>query len=131
MSDFSWLRLGAIIDEGRKTALYPYPKLGNIPNLAGAGEAVLEETERLEKEFGRSLIEPFYRLIWTLNTCAGVCTSHIAVSRPNHKSSFAWARHYLGAQVTTLSRNSSDRLYRRIADRMVTELRSTLLASPS
>ena len=128
--NLSWLRVGEIIDEGCRTAVYPYSKLRNISNRDDVRGAVLEETESLEDEFGRALIEPFYRLIWTLNSGKGVCTSHSVVSSPAHKSRFDWARHCVGAQLTLLSREPSDRLHRPVAYEMVKELYRTLLQSP-
>ncbi len=130
MPDISWLCRGTLLDEGMHTAVYPYFKLRNILKAEDARTAVLEETEPLEREFGRPLVEPFYRLVWTLNTGKEVCTSHTTVSKPDHKSPFEWARNYLGTGVTILPRNQTDQHNRRIAEEMVNELGRTLIESP-
>lgn len=92
-------------------------------------EAVLDETEPLETEFGSDLVEPFYELIWRLNTSSGVCTSHTAVAPTDRKPPYEWAAHYVAAQIIFLSRNEAERLFYEQAASMIEELRQALVRS--
>lgn len=127
--DSSWLRLGALRDEGSRTAVYPYFKLKNILTPEDCRPAALEETEALEREFGRAIADPIYRLLWVLNTAKGVCTSHTTISPANWKSPFDWARHYVGSAIITLPRDSAEQHDRRVAAELVQELGQTLAVS--
>jgi hypothetical protein len=128
--DLSWLWRRALIEEGPHTAAYPYFGLREILSLEDCRPAVFDETQALEAEFGRALVEPLYRLIWALNTGKDSCTSHTAISPPDHKSPFAWAGHYLGSELITLPRLQSERHDVAVANEMVETLGRILAASP-
>ena len=130
MPDLSWIRKGALIDEGTHTAVYPYFKLRNILKPEDARTAVIEETQTLEQEFGTSLVAPFYRLVWALNTGKEICTSHTAVSPPGCNPPFEWARHCVGTEIIILPRNQAEQHERRVTEEMVSELGRTLIESP-
>lgn len=101
----SWLHwLEAPLDEGRKTALYPYAQLNEIRTLQEARSAVLDETGTLEEEFGKGVVDGLYALVWRLNTAHGVFTTHTVVSTKGHPTPYEWARHYVAAQILFLSR---------------------------
>jgi hypothetical protein len=57
MPDLGWLQRGGLRDEGLHTAVYFYFKLKNILTPEDCRPAVLEETEPLEREFGRPVVE--------------------------------------------------------------------------
>ena len=120
---------GGLHDEGPHTAVYPYFKLKNILKPGDCRPAVLEETEPLEREFGRPVVEPLYRLLWILNAGRGVCTSHTSISPVDWKSPFDWARHYIGSGIITLSRNPSEQHNLTVANEMVVEFGRTLAGS--
>src|SRR6266568_902898 len=90
MPNHGWLQRGGLRDEGPHTAVYPYFKLKNILTLEDCRPGVLEETEPLEREFGRPVVEPLYHLLWILNAGRGVCTSHTTVSPADWPSPFDW-----------------------------------------
>lgn len=91
--------MAKLLDEGNRTAMYPYARLKPIRRRERVREAVLDETEPLDTEFGSDLIGPFYELIWRLNTSSGVCTSHTAVAPTDRKPPYEWAAHYVAAQI--------------------------------
>ena len=96
--------------------------------------AVLDETEQLESEFGREIVEPFYRLLWLFNNRAEVMTSHTAVRkkapykpRDRGANEFAWARECVGVYCNIFPRVEADRLSigtnQRFAQQLHEELR--------
>jgi hypothetical protein len=93
------------MDEGPTRALYPYSQLKNILSPQGCRQAVLDETTTFEQEFGRDVVQPFYDLLWRLNTVVDVFTSHGTVSPPNRESPFDWAKAFVGSAVILLPRN--------------------------
>ena len=67
-----------IRDEGNHAAVYPYEQHKVIAKAEDCRPTVLDETLQLESEFGRPVVEPLYKLLWTLNDF--VQTSHTAVA---------------------------------------------------
>jgi hypothetical protein len=97
-----------LLDEGLSTAVYPYVHLKEILTPEDCRRAVIDETEALEVEFGRAIVEPLYKLLWTLNRGAGVFTSHIVVAPPSHPPPFPWAKSYVAVAIILLSRNQTE-----------------------
>ena len=48
------------MDEGIRTAVYPYSKLRSILRPEDCRLAVLDESAVFEREFGNALVVPFY-----------------------------------------------------------------------
>ncbi len=97
-----------LLDEGPTTAVYPYAQLRDIQTPADCRRAVLDETSPLETEFGMTILQPLYELLWTLNCGAGVFTSHTVVAKPGHRAPYDWAKHYVAVAIITLSRNNAE-----------------------
>jgi hypothetical protein len=86
-------------------ALYPYAQLRNILSPQDIRPAVLDECGPLEAEFGRAAIDPFYRLLWLMNTTPAMFTTHTNVAPSHLKPPFEWARTQVAAQIIAHSRN--------------------------
>lgn len=100
-----WIVRGPLLNEGSRTASYPYNKLCTIRRPEDCRSAALEESEPFEREFGEELARAFYNLLWYLNTRAAVFTSHCAFSstafQPNRRPG-------IGAHIIVLSRRYAD-----------------------
>lgn len=94
-------------DERTLLAVYPYTKLREIQTPADARDALLDQTQALEEEFGPDAMTPLYQLVWTLNSCSGVFTSHTAIA-PNQSYDPPLKKAYVAVQFTLLSRNRED-----------------------
>jgi hypothetical protein len=55
-----------LLEEGERTAIYPYAQMREIQFREDCRRAVISETQPLETEFGESMLSPFYELIWTI-----------------------------------------------------------------
>jgi hypothetical protein len=125
-----WLHPRALFDEGAHTAVYPYAQLKEILRLDDVRDAVLDETCFLEELAGRAVVDPFYELIWTLNGCAGVFTSHVAVTPPGYPPPYTWAKAYVASAIILLSRNSNDHQNAAGVQAATAELLRTIASSP-
>lgn len=119
----------ALIDEGLLTAVYPYIQLHEIQRPEDCRRGILEETLPHETEFGSTIVQPLYDLVWTLNRGAGMFTSHTAIAPPNQKPPYDWAKHYVAVAIITLSRNHNDHLSQEACLQTVDELGRIISAS--
>src|SRR5258708_25041823 len=78
-----WLYESQIESEG-DPALYPYAQLRNILKPEDVRIAIKDECGPLESEFGIHLVEPFYRLLWLMNTLPAFFTTHVNVAPPDY-----------------------------------------------
>jgi hypothetical protein len=101
--EHAYLYVGQLIDEGPRTAVYPYAQLREMMAPEECRNAVLDETSTLESEFGLDLVQPLYQLLWTLNSSAGVFTSHTVAAPREHKPPLDWAREYVAVAVICLA----------------------------
>ena len=129
--DHTWFFVGQLVEEGPRTAVYPYSKLRPIREPSDVRSAIIDETQPLESEFGVSVVEPLYRLVWLLNTGRGVFTSHTLIAPPEAKAPYNWARHYVAAQIIVLSRDSSERMNLPKTVNMMDELRLLIAGNPT
>ncbi len=97
-----------LLDEGAHTALYPYNQLREILTPEDCRPAIQDEALPLEAEFGTSIAQPLYDLIWTLNTGAGVFTSHTVITKPGHPPHYDWAKHDIAVAIIILSRHHDE-----------------------
>lgn len=104
-SNPTWLYVSSLEGE-RTSALFPYAQLRNILTREDVRLAVADECRLLEEEFGTALLEPFFDLIWLMNTNAGMFTTHTNVAPADRTPPFAWARTQVAAQIICLSRES-------------------------
>jgi len=74
-----WLYTSLIEDEGHP-ALYPYAQLRNILAPEDVRVAIKDECGPLECEFGPHMVEPFYRLVWLMNTLPALFATHVNVA---------------------------------------------------
>jgi len=117
----SWLYESRIESEGHP-ALYPYAQLRNILNPGDVRIAIKNECGPLECEFGAQMVEPFYRLLWLMNTLPVLFTTHVNVAPPDYKPPYDWARTQVAAQIILLSRNTATHDHRVPADALSAQL---------
>jgi hypothetical protein len=129
MNTPDWLSLEQLSDAGDLRALYPYPLLENIPFPGHCRKAASNETAAFEQEFGLDIVQPFYRLLWRLNTISDIFTSHSTVSPPDRKSPFGWAEAFVGASTVIMPRDQIARHDLRAASGMATMLARILAQS--
>jgi hypothetical protein len=58
-----WIVRGELMDEGFRTAAYPYGKFCPIRRPEDCRPAAIEESSTFEREFGNELVAPFYKLL--------------------------------------------------------------------
>jgi hypothetical protein len=104
-----WLIRAILVDEGPTRALFPYPLFRNILSPSDCRTAVLNETAAFEQEFGASVVQPFYELLWRFNTITDVFSSHATVSPPDRPSPFEWAKAFIGSATILLPRYQDSR----------------------
>jgi len=114
--------IDSLRDEGPRTAVYPYVQLREILAPNDCRQAVLDQTEALEVEFGRPILQPLYDLLWTLNGNVGVFTSHTVSAPRSHRPPYDWATDYVAIAIICLSRNERDHLSQDACIEMVNEL---------
>jgi len=114
-----WLRIGPdILDAGQPNRpLFPYDQYREILSPKDCRNAVIDETAGLEEEFGRELVQPFYDLLWLLNTLPNAMTSHSAargsaryVADPGAMGDYSWARECVGLQCDLFPKAETQRL---------------------
>jgi hypothetical protein len=119
------------LDEGLRTAVYPYVQLKEILKPADCRHAILDESQALEAEFGLVAVQPLYNLLWTLNCASGVFTSHTGIAPRNHPPPFEWARCFVAAAIILLSRNRSEHHDEKCAMACADELGRLIGSQPS
>jgi hypothetical protein len=124
-----WLSLEGLVDAAEHRALYPYPLLENILSPDDCRSAALNETRAFEDEFGRDLVQPFYRLLWRINTIRDTLTSHTSVSPADRESPFPWAAAFIGSSTIILPRHQLDRHNLQVAQGMAGTLAKVLAES--
>lgn len=109
MAESEWLKFSrSPKDYGDRNPVFPYRLYKPIQVAAHVRPAVLEETAALEDEFGVSVIEPFYRLLWNLNRSTSFMTTH-CIGASNIPNGFEWASNVVGTYVLLTFRNAEER----------------------
>lgn len=125
-----WLHVSSLEGEGQRPALYPYAQLRNILKPGDVEVAVGDECAGLQKEFGLTLIQPVYELIWLLNTNATLFTTHTNVAPRDLKPPFEWARTEVAIQLVCLGRDMSSHKYLAAAETLAESFRRLLVKQP-
>lgn len=117
-------------DSDQHVGLFPYSLFKPIVTPKDVYDAVRDETLTLENEFGSTAVEPFYDLLWPLNSAPRIMTSHIAVANREARPPFDWARTYVATQISIINRDRQRREMKEVAVAMARQLTELVRREP-